>query len=384
MTHTTAPIVVIGTGLAGYNLVKELRKLDTTTPVMMITADDGRNYSKPMLSTGFSKGQSAEQLALASAADMAAQLNVIIRTNTRVTHIDADHHQVMIGEECLAYSKLVLACGAEPIAAPLQGDAQDLVFSINDLEDYQAFRAALEGKRRVLILGAGLIGCEYANDLRAGGYEVDVVAPSSSLLPTLLPEVAGNALRNGLEALGVRFHLNTLVQTLQYIDGGVRATLSHGHEIEADVVVSAIGLRPRIAQAAEAGLQVNQGIVVDRLLQTSKPDVYALGDCAEVDGMVLLYVLPLMTSARALAKTLSGTPTPVSYGVMPITVKTPALPVVVNPPRHSVGEWHFDCDGDHIQAEFRDLDGKLQGYALTGTKVMNKVALNKELPALLP
>lgn len=385
MTDNLAPIVVIGTGLAGYNLVKELRKLAPAQPVLMITADDGRNYSKPMLSTGFGKNKTAAELAMASAADMAEQLGIVIRTNTRVTHIDPKAHKVFIGEEPVLYSKLVLAWGADVIAPRVQGDAQERIFSINDLQDYSRFRMAAAGKKRVLIMGAGLIGCEYANDMTDGGFAVDVVAPCEQVMPSLLPTEAAAAVQRGLESLGVRFHLGPLVTRVDRDGDGVRATLSNGEVLAADLVVSAIGLRPRLELAVKAGLQTNQGVVVNRLLETSEPDIYALGDCAEVDGLVLLYVLPLMTAARALAKTLAGQPTPVSYGVMPVTVKTPVVPVVVSPPAvGSPGQWYIEADGNDVQAEFRDESGQLHGYALTGARVMNKVALNKALPALLP
>ena len=136
MSNSTAPFVVIGTGLAGYNLVKELRKLAPEQEIIMITADDGRNYSKPMLSTGFGKNKSADELAMGSAADMAAQLNIVIRTHTSVTKIDTANHKVFVGEEPISYSKLVLAWGAEAIRPRMEGDGADRVFSINDLEDY--------------------------------------------------------------------------------------------------------------------------------------------------------------------------------------------------------------------------------------------------------
>jgi rubredoxin-NAD+ reductase len=166
---------------------------------------------------------------------------------------------------------------------------------------------------------------------------------------------------------------------------GVVATLSNGDSIAADLVISAIGLRPRLDLAVKAGLKVNQGVVTDRLLQTSEADIYALGDCAEICGNVLLYVMPLMTSARALAKTLAGTPTEVSFGPMPVTVKTPVVPVVAAPPAdENAGKWQIEGEGSDIQAEFRAENGDLLGYALTGARVMNKVALNKALPALMP
>lgn len=385
MNSETAPIVVIGTGLAGYNLVKEVRKLAPEQPVLMITADDGRNYSKPMLSTGFGKNKSADELAMASAADMAEQLNIVIRTNTWVTGIDAAAHKVFIGEEPVAYSKLVLAWGAEAVSPRVEGDAGELIFSINDLQDYARFRDAAAGRKKVLIMGAGLIGAEYANDLASGGFDIDVVAPCEHLLPSLLPAEAAQAVQTGLEGLGVRFHLGPLVTRIVRDGDGVLATLSNGETIAADIVVSAIGLRPRLDLAVKAGLQVGDGVQVNRLLQTSEADIYALGDCAEIEGRVLLYVLPLMASARALAKTLCGTATEVSFGVMPVTVKTPVVPVVVSPPAAgAAGSWQAEVDGVDVQAEFRNENGELLGYALTGARVMNKVALNKELPAVMP
>ena len=215
---------------------------------------------------------------------------------------------------------------------PVEGDAAELIFPINDLEDYARFRAAAAGKRRVLLLGAGLIGCEFANDLILGGYEIDLVAPCEQVMPTLLHPAAAAAVQAGLEGLGARFHLGPVLNRLQRSADGLEAHLSDGEVIHCDLVVSAIGLRPRVDLAAAAGLQTSRGVTVDRHLKTSHANIYALGDCAEVDGLNLLYVMPLMSCARALAQTLAGNATAVSYGPMPITVKTPICPLVVSPP----------------------------------------------------
>ena len=379
-----APVVIVGTGLAGYNLAREFRKLDSETPLLLITADDGRSYSKPMLSTGFGKNKEADGLSMATPEAMATQLNAQVRTHTRISGIDPGHKQLWIGEEAVPYRDLILAWGAQTVQVPVEGDAQGAIFPINDLEDYARFRTAAAGKRRVLILGAGLIGCEFANDLIAGGYEVDLVAPCEQVMPTLLHPAAAAAIQSGLESLGARFHLGPLLTRLQRTDAGLEAHLSDGSMVPCDVVVSAIGLRPRIDMAAAAGIKVNRGIEVDRLLKTSHANIYALGDCAEVDGLNLLYVMPLMSCARALAQTLAGNPTAVSYGAMPITVKTPVCPLVVSPvPRGCEGTWTVEGQGADIKALCRDADGKLLGYALTGEAVREKLALNKELPALL-
>jgi len=379
-----APVVIVGTGLAGYNLAREFRKLDGETPLLLITADDGRSYSKPMLSTGFGKNKEADGLSMAMPGAMAQQLNAQIRTHTRISGIDPGHKQLWIGEEAVPYRDLILAWGAQTVQVPVEGDAQDAIFPINDLEDYARFRAAAAGKRRVLILGAGLIGCEFANDLIAGGYEVDLVAPCEQVMPTLLHPAAAAAVKAGLESLGARLHLGPVLTRLQRTVDWLQAHLSDASVIDCDVVVSAIGLRPRIDMAAAAGIRVNRGIEVNRQLKTSHDNIYALGDCAEVDGLSLLYVMPLMSCARALAQTLAGNPTAVSYGAMPITVKTPVCPLVVSPvPRGHEGVWTVEGQGADIKALCRDSEGKLLGYALTGEAVREKLALNKELPALL-
>lgn len=380
----SAPVVIIGTGLAGYNLAREFRKLDPQTPLLLITADDGRSYSKPLLSTGFAANKDADSLGMATAGAMAEQLNAEIRTHTRVTRLDPAHRRVWIGNEPVPYRDLVLAWGAQTIRVPVEGDAADAVYPINDLHDYGRFRAAAAGKRRVLILGAGLIGCEFANDLLQGGHEVDLVAPSEQVMPGLLPLQAAEAVKRGLEGIGARFHLGATLERLQRSTDGLQATLSDGSQRACDLVVSAVGLRPRTELAAEAGLEVKRGIVVDRLLKTSAEHVYALGDCAEVEGLSLLYVMPLMAGARALAKTLFGNPTFVNYGPMPVTVKTPACPVVVSMPAvGSAGSWSVEARGNDVKALYLGACGELLGYALTGAAVQERLALNKQLPPVL-
>lgn len=380
----SAPVVIVGTGLAGYNLAREFRKLDGETPLLLITADDGRSYSKPMLSTGFGKNKDADGLSMAEPGAMAEQLKAEVRTHTRISGIDPGHKRLWIGEEAVSYRDLILAWGAETVRVPIEGDGGELVFPINDLEDYARFRAAAAGKRRVLLLGAGLIGCEFANDLILGGYEVQLVAPCEQVMPTLLHPAAAAAVQAGLESLGARFHLGPVLTRLQKVADGLEAHLSDGQVIPCDVVVSAIGLRPRIDLAAAAGIQTNRGVVVDRHLQTSHANIYALGDCAEVDGLNLLYVMPLMSCARALAQTLAGNPTAVNYGPMPITVKTPVCPLVVSPPpRGREGVWTVEGQGADVKVLCHDAEGQLLGYALTGAAVMEKLALNKQLPALL-
>jgi rubredoxin-NAD+ reductase len=378
------PILIIGTGLAGYTVAREFRKLDTSTPLQIVTRDDGSFYSKPVLSNALAQKKSPEQIALSSAADMARQLHATINPHANVTALDTHAHVVMVDGEALPYSQLVLAVGAEPIRLPLAGDAAADVLSVNNLADYARFRVALGNRRRVTILGAGLIGCEFANDLRSTGVEVDVIDLAPQPLGRLLPPQAGQYFRAGLEQAGVRFRLGTSVQQVMRASAGVRVVLATGAELDADLVLSAIGLRPHTALAQAAGLQVNRGIVTDALLKTSAADVYALGDCAEVAGHNLPFVMPIMQAARALAKTLSGSATAVQYPAMPVVVKTPACPTVVSPPPPGVtGSWDEAVTPDGVHALYHDANGRLRGFALLGAATRDKQALSKEIPPLL-
>lgn len=378
----TAPLVVIGTGLAGYNLVKEFRKADAERQVIMITADDGRQYSKPMLSTGFSKDKDADGLAMNDAGAMAEQLKIEIRTNQSITDINSAEKTVMLGDEAVAYGDLVLALGAEPFQLHIEG--AEHLYHVNDLMDYAKFHEAVQGKKRILVMGAGLVGCEYAHDLASAGFAVDLVASDSQPLSRLVPSACGEALMPSLEALGVTLHLEKAVTKVTKEGEYYVAHLSDGTRLQADVMLSAVGLKPRVALAQAASIEVNRAIVVDRLLQTSASNVYALGDCAEVAGLNLLYVLPLMNGARALAKTLAGQPTEVKYPVMPVMVKTPSLPIVTCPvAENAEGEWEIEGQSPHIRALFKHSNGNLLGYALTGDCVAEKMALNKELSAML-
>lgn len=381
------PLVVAGTGLAGYSLAREFRKRNVERPLYLITADDGASYSKPMLSTALDKDQDAASLVLADAAAMAARLNAEIRTETRITALDPARRCLRTGQDEVRYGQLVLALGADPIRLPLEGDGADDVLSINDRGDYARFRQRLAGRRQVTILGGGLIGCEFANDLRRAGFAVDLVDLAPALLPRLLPPQAAAALRRGLEAIGVRPHLGRAARAVHRADGRLRVTLDDSATLESDLVLSAVGLRPRTNLAASAGLRVERGIVTDRYLRTSDPHVFALGDCAEVEGLSLPYVMPLMAAARALAATLAsdGEATAVRYPAMPVVVKTPDCPTVVSPPpAGTAGEWQEQRLEDGVRALYQGPDGQLLGFALVGAgAVTEKQRLTAQLPPWL-
>lgn len=374
------PIVIIGSGLAGYSLARELRRLDPASPLTILSRDEASFYSKPMLSNALASGKAAAQLAGASARQMAAQLKAQVIPGIEVEAVDTANHRVHAGGTALRYAKLVLALGADPIALPLAGDAAQAVLRVNDLADYARFRAAIEGKKTLALLGAGLIGCEFANDLVAAGYRVHLIDPAPLPLGRLLPEALAQQLQRALAATGVVWHLGTTARAVARSAAQLRVDLADGTTLDVDAVLSAVGLRPRTQLAQRAGLQVKRGIVTDRLLQTSAADVYALGDCAEIDGQTLPYVLPLMQAARALAQSLTGTPTAVAYPAMPVVVKTPALPLIVCPPQALPGSWTYAEHANGTEARFEDAGGKLLGFALSGAAIARKQALTKRVP----
>ena len=382
--QSSSAIVIIGSGLAGYTVIREIRKLNKEIPITLVTKEPGYFYSKPMLSTALASKKDAAQLVSTPAEGMATQLNLNILSETDVTAIDSTKQVLTSNKGEIAYCKLVLALGADQIRLPLQGNAAKEVLSVNDLEDYAKFRNAISGKKKVAILGAGLIGCEFANDLVLGGYEVDVIDLAPQALGRLIPEVAANDLQSKLSAAGVRWHFNTTVQSIDRTNDQLNITLTNGTLIAGDVVLSAVGLKPRLDLAKTSGIATGVGIQVNRELETNVPHVYALGDCAEVEGLVLPYVMPIMQAARALAVTLTGQRTALTYPAMPVMVKTPALPTIVSPPaKGATGQWKNNIVEGGLEARFESADGKLLGFVLMGTATTQRGALTKELPAIL-
>jgi rubredoxin-NAD+ reductase len=381
--------VVVGSGLAGYALAREFRKLDKLTPLVVISRDHGGFYSKPMLSNALAGQKTAASLLMKTADKMAVELNATVRAGVSVRHIDTAAQRITLGDgEVLAYRDLVLALGADPIRLPLAGDAADAadaVMSVNDLDDYARFAQALDGARSVAILGGGLIGCEFANDLLHRGVQPSVIDMAEWPLSRLLPREAGGWLRSRLEAAGVVFRLGASARSIERCDAGTTIALSDGSALHADQVLSAVGLQPRLNLASAAGLATGRGITTDRLLATSAAHVHAMGDCAEVLGLNLPYVMPLMQQSRALAATLCGQPTPVVYPAMPVLVKTPACPTIVCPPQPgAAGRWEVEATDDACEARFVGADGALLGFALLGAATAKKQAMAALVPGAWP
>ncbi|MYN13302.1 FAD-dependent oxidoreductase [Pusillimonas sp. TS35] len=378
---SVAPVAIVGTGLAGYTIARELRRLDSQVPISLFTLDEGHFYSKPMLSNGISAGKDAASLLGKVVGNMREQLGVQVHARSVVQSIRPDKHELVVNDAVFSYSKLVLAVGADPVRLSLGGDACDRIVSINNLTDYGQLHAQLNQARRVVILGAGLIGCEFANDLARAGHHITLVEPASWPLNRLLPADIGAQLKAALTSAGVDVRCGASCDSVDSVDTALLVRLSDGCQLQADVVISAVGLRPNVALAQAAGLAVDKGIVADRFLQTSAPDIYALGDCAQVDGALLPYVMPIMQCARALAATLAGNPTAVNYPAMPIVVKTPALPLAIAPPMVNDGQWKTEAVGEGaIRATYLNAKGQPTGFIVGG----NMLAEYRKLAPTVP
>ncbi|AUC05713.1 FAD-dependent oxidoreductase [Acinetobacter lwoffii] len=387
------PIVIIGSGMAGYAVAREFRKLNPEHELLMICADDAVNYAKPTLSNALAGNKAPEQIPLGDAAKMSAQLNMRIEQHTWVKAIHPEDHQLVLekdGQESTQhYSKLVLAIGANPVRLAIAGDASDDIHVVNNLSDYKAFRNNLAARedKRVVILGAGLIGCEFANDLQNTDHQVTVIDLAPQPLGRLLPEHVATAFQKNLEETGIHFVLGTTVEKVSCADNGdYLVTLANGQSLVADVVLSAVGLQPNISLAKQADVHTSRGVLTTVQLETNQADIYAVGDCAEVNGTLLPYVMPIMQQARALAKTLNGEHTAVHYPAMPVAVKTPAAPLTVLPAPVDVNvTWETEEFDDGMLAKAFDANGTLRGFVLLGaTAAKQRLTLTKQVPDLIP
>ncbi|MDB5103627.1 MAG: FAD-dependent pyridine nucleotide-disulfide oxidoreductase [Fibrobacteres bacterium] len=381
-----AGIVIVGTGLAGYGVARELRKWDATVPLTLVTEDEGAYYSKPQLSAAWGSGKTPEQLVLKDAASMSTDLSAEVLTGNRVTGADRDGNRIVLedGRE-IGFRKLVLAVGARARipAITLRDGAR--IHSVNNLAHYARLRESLPGQGRLAILGAGLIGCEFAHDFAQAGFQVTLIGRGAGLLEGLVPDSVSSALQDALGKLGVRFLANQGIEDLSASGTGWRARLQGGQSVDADAFLSAIGFLPNLDLATLLGLETGRGIKVDLSLRSSRPEIFALGDCAEIAGRWLPFVLPINHSAKALGQVLAGKEAQVTFPLMPVLIKTPSFPLaVLPPPRESQGTWTETSDSGGVSARFRDAEGRVLGFAVGRNRYPERTALLREMAGQSP
>lgn len=433
------PVIIIGSGMAGYTLARELRKLTTSLPIVMVCQDSGDSYAKPTLSNAYAQNKLADTIANASAAKMAETLNLTLLNFHQVTDINTDEQVIVVrslineaSQTTLAYRDLVLATGAHSRMLPNLAVNQQTIFAVNHLDEYKSFQQRLNTLKsqklapiKVAIIGAGLIGCEFANDLigqntdnQTADITVALFDKAARPLSQQLPSQAGILLQDALTQSGVTFYLGTDITSITTnvntnINTSDNATVTisfdrdkQSQTFEADIVLIAIGLVANIELAASANIAiassqhinptithlprtVQQGIKVDAYLATSAKHIYAVGDCANVMGSYMPYVMPLMNQAKALAKTLADpnmAPTKVAYPAMPVAIKTPSLPLVVLPVSGQYSDDQLDwqttqtTDGMVMTAHPKDDPHSILGFVLAGKEAAKqRLTLTKQV-----
>ncbi|WP_139683595.1 NADH:flavorubredoxin reductase NorW [Vibrio tasmaniensis] len=385
-------IVIVGGGFAALQTIKMVRKLDQDIAITMITADDGVEYSKPNLSHAFSQEQTPETLAVHNAQQLAEQYNVVIKTKALVSEIDTEQQCVHVDGQIIHYSKLVLATGATPFIPPAEGLKRSATITLNSLEEFDKHKAQIDGAQRITVMGGGLIGVELAFDLQTAGKDVTIIEPANYLLNNLVPPFVSLELERELTKAGVTVETDSAVCRATYLPDGVRLQTTSSRLIRTDIVIAAAGLRPNTQLATQAGIEVNKGIVVDTIMRTNVENVYAIGDCAEIEGRVMAYLQPAILSANVLAKQLAMGKGELKMGEGKLRlphiitkVKTPSYPIQLagrDIQTAQSRETRFDPKG--IIAKGFNEDDQLVGFIVTGEHTKAALPLLKELQTSSP
>jgi len=270
-------MLIVGGGAAGYAAAEMLRRLGHEGPITVISADAAAPYDRPNLSKDYLAGTAPEAWIPLRPAKFYAEQRIELRLDTQVTAIDPAGHRVTLADgTSIGYDKLLLATGAEPIRLQLPGAELPHVRTLRSLQDCREIISRARAGTRAVIVGASFIGLEAAAALRTRQLEVHVVAPEARPMERVLGAPLGDFLRALHEEHGVTFHLGHKLERIE----AARVRLEDGSWLPAELVLAAIGVRPRLELAEQAGLAIERGVVVDEYLQTSAPDVLAAGDIA--------------------------------------------------------------------------------------------------------
>mgnify|MGYP000194463442 CR=1 FL=1 len=270
-------VVIIGGGAAGNAAAEMLRREGYDGSITMLSADDALPYDRPNLSKDFLAGTAPADWIPLRSADFYEKKRIDVRLGARVASIGTNARAVILEDGGrFEFDALLLATGASPVRLDVPGADLPKLHYLRTFDDSLALIARAKDAKRVAVIGASFIGLETAAALRERGLEVHVIGPQSRPLERVLGPELGDMIRTIHEEHGVKFHFGTSAATIDA--RGI--TLNNGEAVEADLVVAGIGVRPDLALASQAGLAVDNGIVVDEYLQTSARGIFAAGDIA--------------------------------------------------------------------------------------------------------
>ncbi|GGQ62485.1 FAD-dependent oxidoreductase [Streptomyces althioticus] len=309
-------VVVIGSGLAGVRLARRLGELGT--PVTLIGEEEHPPYNRVLLAEVLAGRYRPEVIALPAPAEL---------VRARVTGIDRDRRTVVCADGTeIAYGRLVLATGSNPVLPPLRGlftEDHELprgVHAFRTLDDCLGLSAEVRPGVRAVVIGGGLLGVSAARALAVRGAQVVLAQQSERLMERQLDPAASALVLRHLTGLGVEVHTECRVRDVRCVGGAVRSVeMADGYALDADLVVLACGVHPRVSLAQAAGLDVAKGVVVDDELRTSDPYVHAVGDCVQHAGTVYGLAAPALEQADALAALLAGDTTSRYTGTRSLT-----------------------------------------------------------------
>jgi nitrite reductase (NADH) large subunit len=301
-------LVVIGNGMAGMRTVEELLKIAPDFYDITVYGDEPYpNYNRIMLSPVLANEQTIDDIILNSV-EWYAENNITLHTGKRINKIDRTK-RVVIAEDGTSseYDRLLIATGSTPFMLPIPGKDLEGVIGYRDIKDTNAMIDAAKVYKKAVVIGGGLLGLEAANGLKIQGMDVTVVHLQDWLLERQLDRTAGKMLQKSLEDKGLKFLMNQQSESVIGENGRVKALrFKDGSEIEADLLVMAVGIRPNFALAESAGIYCNRGIVVNDTMQTYDPRVYAVGECVAHRGISYGLVAPLFEMAKVCATHLAN------------------------------------------------------------------------------
>ena len=294
-------VIIIGSGVAGVSFAEKYRTLNSEAEITLITKEQDGYYSRPLLSRGFTKDDIEQSIILKPFAKLRDN-GIQVLENTEVQSIQRTEKTITTDSTTLSYDKLIIATGSRAFIPPPFRPFKASFYCFNSLQDLKALRRLREkvGKPHWAIIGGGLIGCELASDMATAGDNVTLFHALDRLMERQLNPENSEQLLQILKQSGVNVLFN---QTIQNITAQDEQTQIHSDtERLFDAVIVACGFAPRTELAKDAGLNIGRGIKVNDFLQTEDPDIYALGDVAELpDGKIYAFILPIRNQALWLA-----------------------------------------------------------------------------------